>query len=72
MALCHHYGWQFMIVLPVKCLPSVWEEVEALKPRQAQNRNYQHWHGRQQQFWWVNDITSILRAGQDETFEDLW
>jgi hypothetical protein len=24
MALCHHYGWQFMIVLPAKCLPSVW------------------------------------------------
>jgi hypothetical protein len=42
MALCHHYGWQFMIGLPAKGLPSVWEEVEALKPRQAQNRNYQH------------------------------
>jgi hypothetical protein len=24
MAVCHRYGWQFMIVLPVKCLPSVW------------------------------------------------
>jgi hypothetical protein len=57
MALCRQYGWQFMIVLPDKCLPSVWEEVEALKPRQAQNRNYQHWRGRQQRFWWVNDIT---------------
>jgi hypothetical protein len=58
MALCRQYGWQFMSVLPDKCLPSVWEEVEALKPRQVQNRKYQHWRGRQQQFWWVNDITS--------------
>jgi hypothetical protein len=57
MALCHHYGWQFMIVLPAKCLPSVWEEVEALKPRLPHHRKHPHWHGRQQQFWWVNDIT---------------
>ena len=46
-----------MIVLPAQCLPSVWEEVEALKPRQAQNRTQQSWRSRQQQFWWVNDIT---------------
>jgi hypothetical protein len=57
MAVCHHYGWQFMIVLPAKCLPSVWEEVEALKPRLPHHRKHQHWPGRQQQFWWVNDIT---------------
>lgn len=55
MALCRQYHWQFMIVLPPKCLPSVWEEVHALKPSQAQHR--QSWRGRQQQFWWVNDIT---------------
>jgi hypothetical protein len=55
MALCRQYHWQFMIVLPTKCLPSVWEEVHALKPSQAQHRQY--WRGRQQQFWWVNDIT---------------
>jgi hypothetical protein len=57
MALCHHYGWQFMIVLPDKWLPSMWEEVEALKPRLPHHRKHPHWHGRQQQFWWVNDIT---------------
>lgn len=55
MDLCWRYHWQFMIVLPTKCLPSVWEEVHALKPGQAQHR--QTWQGRQQQFWWVNDIT---------------
>ena len=56
MARCHQYGWQFMIVLPDKCLPSVWQEVEALKPRSPHQRYHQHWQGRQQQFWWVNDI----------------
>ena len=55
MALCRRYHWQFMIVLPTQCLPSVWEEVHALKPHQAQHRR--PWRGRQQQFWWVNDIT---------------
>jgi hypothetical protein len=56
MALCRHYHWHFMIVLPTKCLPSVWEEVQALKPRQQQPSKRQPWRGRQQQFWWVNDI----------------
>ena len=56
MARCREYGWQFMIVLPDKCLPSVWEDVNALKPRLPLQRYHQHWHGRQQQFWWVNDI----------------
>ncbi len=57
LALCRQYHWQFMIVLPDKCLPSVWEEVHALRPCLARQRKCQHWRGRQQQFWWVNDIT---------------
>ena len=57
MALCRQYQWQFMIVLPDKCLTSVWEEVEVLKPRLPHHRKHPHWHGRQQQLWWVNDIT---------------
>jgi hypothetical protein len=61
LALCRQYRWQFMIVLPTKCLPSVWEEVHALKPPQAQHR--QSWRGRRQQFWWVNDI--IYRYDHD-------
>jgi hypothetical protein len=54
MALCWQYHWQFMIVLPDQGLPSVWEEFNALKPRQPQLGR--SWRGRQQQFWWVNDI----------------
>jgi hypothetical protein len=81
MALCHQYNWRFMIVLPDKCLPSVWEEVEALKPRLPHHRKHQHWHGPQQQFWWVNDITysyegdrkSLLVhvVGCEETWQDV-
>jgi hypothetical protein len=81
MALCRQYDWQFMIVLPAQCLPSVWEEVEALKPRQAQNRKYQHWRERQQQFWWVNDITysydhdrkslTVHVVGCDESWQEV-
>jgi hypothetical protein len=81
MALCHHYGWQFMSVLPAKCLPSVWEEVEALKPRLPHHRKHPHWHGRQQQFWWVNDITDSYEGdrksllvhvvGCEETWQEV-
>ena len=43
-------------MLPDQWLPSVWEEVHALQPRLSQQRKHQTWQGRQQQFWWVNDI----------------
>ncbi|MCP4209688.1 MAG: transposase family protein, partial [Shimia sp.] len=56
MATCFEYGWQFMIVLPKKCLPSVWEQVEGLSRDQGHPMKYQHWRGRQQGFWWHNDI----------------
>jgi len=56
MELCLKYRWQFMIVLPDKCLPTVWQEVEALKALQAKNRRKAIWRGRQQTFYWVNDI----------------
>lgn len=62
MELCRRYHWQFMIVLPTQCLPSVWEEVHALKPHQAQHRHC--WQGREQQFWWVNDITYCYDRGR--------
>jgi len=56
MARCSEYDWQFMIVLPDKCLPSLWQEVEALKALTPQHRYHQRWQGRKQQFWWVNEI----------------
>jgi hypothetical protein len=57
IAQCRQYGWQFMMVLPDQCLPSIWEEVAALKPRTLHHPHCQPWHGRQQRFWWINDIT---------------
>ncbi len=67
MAHCRRYGWQFMIVLPNNCLPSLWQDVEALKPRLPHQRYHQHWQGRAQQFWWVND----LRYSYDNDHQDL-
>ena len=36
--LCRRYHWQFMIVLQDDCLPSVWEEVEGLRPERKSTR----------------------------------
>ena len=56
LELCRRYHWQFMIVLQEGSLPSVWEEVEGLRPLQPQQFLKQNWGHRRQQFWWVNDI----------------
>lgn len=56
MALCREYRWQYMIVLPDKCLPSVWAEYEALKPLQQGNVRRAICRGRKQTFTWVNNI----------------
>ena len=56
MAQCRRYHWDYMIVLPQQCLPSVWEEVAGLSPWPAANHWNHTWRGRQQQFQWVNDI----------------
>jgi len=39
MAQCRGYGWQYMIVLPHKCLPTVWREVQGLRPLQGHNQH---------------------------------
>ena len=56
MAQCRAYHWQYMIVLPAHCLPSVWEEVQALRSLQNNSVYRRQWRGRQQRFWWVNGI----------------
>ncbi len=56
MELCRKHKWDYMIVLQDDSLPSVWEEVNALKDLQPENRFEQKWGDRQQQFQWVNDI----------------
>ncbi|MEF8753618.1 MAG: transposase family protein [Accumulibacter sp.] len=61
MQRCRRAGWQFMIVLRDKDLPSVWEEFRALQPRQSQTRQLD-WGKRQQHFSWVNDIEYAFGA----------
>lgn len=56
MEQCRNYGWQYMIVLPNKCLPTVWREIQGLHPLQEHNQHRRIWRGRRQQFWWVNGI----------------
>lgn len=56
IALCRRNCWDFMIVLPQDCLPSVWREAEALNRLSPENAAAKQWGDRQQQFWWANDI----------------
>ncbi len=63
MEQCRAHGWRYMIVLPDKCLPTVWQEVEVLRPRQGHNRHERIWRGRRQRFWWVNGISYEYGSG---------
>jgi hypothetical protein len=61
MQRCLRAGWQFMIVLRDKELPSVREEFRAPQPRQSQTRQ-KDWGKRRQRFSWVNDIEYAFGA----------
>jgi hypothetical protein len=56
LEVCKKYGWQFMIVLQDKSLPSVWEEFEGLQKLEVDHIFIQHWGDRRQTFRWSNDI----------------
>lgn len=56
MELCNKYKWDYMIVLPDKCLKSVWQEYGALKDIEKNNRAKLNYGNRKQEFIWVNDI----------------
>lgn len=56
METCNKYDFDFMIVLPDESLPTMWEEFEALKNLETNNRKNQKWGNRRQKFIWVNDI----------------
>ena len=59
--LCMEYGWDSMIVLKDKCLPSVWEDYHALESLNAMH--YQGtWRGRRQQISWVNAISYAFKG----------
>jgi len=56
MTECRRHGWDFMIVLQDKSLPTVWEEYNGLKGLQEENQLVQKWGPRTQRFRWVNQI----------------
>jgi hypothetical protein len=56
LAVCRKNHWDYMIVLPDSCLPSVWEEYEGLRKLEGRNRLHTTWGNRRQRFQWVNGI----------------
>lgn len=57
-AICRKNNWDFMIVLPDKCLKTVWEDANGLRRLDTTKENTyeQNWGDRRQAFWWANDI----------------
>jgi len=55
MTICFKHKWEFMIVLKVKSLTSLWEEANALIGLDKEKANYwgQKWRGRKQSFRWA-------------------
>lgn len=64
MAECRRRGWDFIIVLQDKSLPTVWEEYNGLKSLQGENQLVQKWGSRTQRFRWVNQIEYEYGAGK--------
>ena len=62
--ICRKNKWGFMIILPDKCLPSVWNEYEGLKGMDGKNEYRQKWGNRRQYFQWVNQIQYHYEKGQ--------
>ncbi len=64
--LCRSQGWDFMIVLPAQCLPSVWEEFLALRAvdTDGTSRREHQWGNRFQVFTWVNGIAYSYQDGK--------
>ena len=59
MECCRKNHWQFMIVLPDKSLPCVWEEYRGLRKITTNNTLRMVWNGRRQKFTWINDIVYL-------------
>ncbi len=57
--LCTRYKWQYMIVLQDNSLKSVWEEFNALKDLEEDNKVNHIWGNRYQKFTWVNEISYL-------------
>lgn len=56
MEQCRKLHWDFMTVLPQGCLPSLCEEIRGLRRLETTQVHRHTWGGREQTFWWVNEI----------------
>lgn len=64
--LCLQYHWDFMIVLPDKCLLTVWQEYESLRQMSPKNEATQSHKGREQSFCWINGIDYQFKDEQNK------
>lgn len=64
--ICRNNKWGFMIVLPDKCLPSVWAEYDGLKGMDGKNEYRQKWGNRLQSFEWCNQIYYYYDNGRKQ------
>jgi hypothetical protein len=56
IAICRKYRWDYMIVLKNDSLKEVWREFEGLRKLELKNKYEGQWNGRDQKFYWVNEI----------------
>lgn len=56
MDICRKNKWEFMMVLQDDSLSNVWKEANGLRKLHPERVYHQTWNGRQQTFWWSNNI----------------
>ena len=65
MQICRQNSWDFMIVLPANCLPSVWEDAFGIHQLEPEQSRRHQWGDRTQNFWWANNIVYVWRDAQN-------
>jgi len=66
---CRQYHWKYFITFKEGSLPAVWQEYQALREMQPENRKtYQCPDGRRQEFAWVPHLSYVDDQGREHTF----
>jgi hypothetical protein len=64
MDICRKNNWDFMFVLPEKCLKTVWDDANGIHLVEPGQKLVHHWGDRKQDFWWANGIEYDWRDGE--------
>jgi hypothetical protein len=56
IAICRKYHWDYMVVLKDNSLKDVWREFHELRKMEPENQYESQWNGRDQKFYWINEI----------------